>query len=172
MEAVGLVPSQPDLRPADVLTRAAIPNRLAALDIGIKNPDATGAGADCVQTMHEDKLKYYSAVLPELEHLGITYCPVIFSCYGRRHGTTSKIMFEAASRAARFRGFFCGKLLLQRWQSTATAEIWRRAARMVKANIPKCEMAEALMDIGLGGWGVDEHQPVDQPHIRYDCAND
>ena len=34
-EALGLIPSAPALRPADILTSAALPGRLAALDIGL-----------------------------------------------------------------------------------------------------------------------------------------
>ena len=137
MEAVGLVDSQPNLRPADILTRAAIPNRLAALDVGVKCPEASGAGDDCAQAMVEEKLAYYAAVIPEMERKAITYCPITFSCYGRRHGTTSKIMQEAASRAARFRGQLDSKQLLKSWSATVTTELWRRVARMVKACLPK-----------------------------------
>ena len=133
MEAVGLVDSQPNLRPADILTRATIPNRLAALDVGIKCPEASGAGDDCTQAMVEEKPSYYAAVLPELERKGITYAPLAFSCFGRRHGTTSKVMQEVASRAAWLRGQLDQKQLLQRWQATVTTEIWRRAAKMIKA---------------------------------------
>ena len=104
MEAAGLVDSQPDLRPADILTRAAIPNRLAALDVGLKCSEASGAGHGCAQAMVEEKLEYYASVLPELERKGITYAPITFSSFGRRHGTTTKIMIEAAFRAAQFRG--------------------------------------------------------------------
>ena len=148
MEAVGLVDSQPDLRPADILTRAAIPNRLAALDVGVKCPEASGAGDDCAQAMVEEKLAYYSAVIPELERKGITYAPITFSCFGRRHGTTSKIMYEAASRAARFRGQPNSKQLLRSWKCTVTAELWRRVARMVKACLPRPDGAEKLVQDG------------------------
>ena len=147
MKAVGLVDSRPTLRPADILTRSAIPNRIAALDVGVKCPEATGAGDDCVQTMVEDKLAYYADVLPELERKGITYSPIIFSRFGRRHGTTSKIMNEAASRAARFRGQSNAKQIMRRWTATVTTEIWRRAARMVKACLPKPDL-EDLLDTG------------------------
>jgi len=157
MEAAGLVDSQPDLRPADILTRAAIPNRLAALDVGIKCPEASGAGQDCAQTMVEEKIEYYAHILPELERKGITYVPITFSCFGRRHGTTSRIMLEAASRAARFRGQLNNKQMLKRWEATVTTEIWRRAARMVKACLPKPSRYEHLLIDG-------DSAPSDDPN--------
>ena len=150
MEAVGLVDSQPDLRPADILTRAAIPNRVAALDVGVKCPEATGAGDDCTQAMVEEKLTYYAAVLPELERKGITYCPITFSSFGRRHGTTSKIMQEAASRAARFRGQLNSKQMLRSWSATVTTELWRRVAKMVKACLPSGQDGESLLNVDDG----------------------
>eukprot|EP00973_Karenia_brevis_P055294 7688033-Karenia_brevis.AAC.1 len=45
LEPPGLIASHPTLRPADVFTSAAT-GRLAALDIGIVSPDATGMGND------------------------------------------------------------------------------------------------------------------------------
>ena len=134
MEAVGLLDSQPDLRTPDILMRVALPNRLAALDVGIKCPEASGAGLDCAETMVEEKLDYYAGILHELERKGIIYAPIAFSCFGQCHGTTSKIM---ASRAARFRGQLDYKQMLKWWHATVTTELWRRAARMVKAPLQK-----------------------------------
>ena len=45
-EAPGLVRSRPELRPADVLTRAGSNNGLVAIDVGIASPEASGAGDD------------------------------------------------------------------------------------------------------------------------------
>ncbi len=45
-EPLGLIPSCPSLRPADILTSAAT-GSLAALDIGVCSPEAAGAGLDC-----------------------------------------------------------------------------------------------------------------------------
>ena len=95
--------------------------------------------------MVEGKLKYYASVLLELERKGITYAPITFISFGRRHGTTTKIMIEAASRAARFRGHPNHQQMLKRWQATVTTEIWRRAARMVKACLPKPGRFEQML---------------------------
>ena len=48
VEPMGLVPSRPTLRPADVLSGAFHNGRLAAVDVGVISPSAAGAGADCV----------------------------------------------------------------------------------------------------------------------------
>ena len=113
-------------------------------------PEAAGAGDDCTQTMVEEKLAYYAAVLPELERKGITYCPITFSAFGRRHGTTSKVMQEAASRAARFRGQLNSKQLMRSWCATVTTALWRRVAKMVKACLPKLDRCDMLVHFDDG----------------------
>ena len=44
LEPLGLIPSHPTLRPAYILTSAALPSRLAALDVGVASPDAGCGG--------------------------------------------------------------------------------------------------------------------------------
>ena len=65
-ETLGLIPSAPTLRPADILTSAAVPSRLAALDVGITSPDASGAGDDCCEAMFQRKLSDYGAYRDEM----------------------------------------------------------------------------------------------------------
>ena len=67
LESVGLIPSAPSLRPADLLSSAAIPGRMAALDIGVTSPDAMGAGDDCCETTFARKRRDYSRFLREME---------------------------------------------------------------------------------------------------------
>ena len=52
IEALGLIASHPTLRPADILTSAALPSRSAALEVGVASPDDAGAGADCIEIMY------------------------------------------------------------------------------------------------------------------------
>ena len=77
VEAPGLIPSAPALRPTDLLVSAAIPGRLAALDIGIISPDAAHAGDDCCQAMFARKKGDYLLWLSELESQGIVCLPMI-----------------------------------------------------------------------------------------------
>ena len=51
-EPLGLIPSNPALRPADVFTSAAAPGRLSALDVGICSPEQTALRAcGCASSM-------------------------------------------------------------------------------------------------------------------------
>ena len=46
-------------------------------------------------------------------------------------------MTLAARRAARYRGLADHRSMLNRWQRTIGAEVWRRVASMVRACLPK-----------------------------------
>ena len=137
IEVLGLIPSHPDLRPADVLTSAAHPNKTTAVDIGIRAPHAAGAGVDCTESYRQEKLTKYRPFFDELERQGIAYAPATFSAYGRRHPCVSDMMTLAAREAARRRGIGNHSALLRRWQRSAVAEVWRRASRMVLACLPR-----------------------------------
>ena len=127
----------PSLRPADVLTSAAIPGRLAALDVGVASPDAAGAGDDCAQAMFVTKRGTYAAHLGELGQAGIQYQPMVWSAYGRPHPDATRILATMARAASRRRGSGDHRALAQRWVARITAELWRRAARMVLACWPR-----------------------------------
>ena len=79
LEPVGLVPSRPLLRPADILTSAVLPGRLAALDVGVASPHAVAAGADCTDSMVRRKLGEHAPYADELRAGGIQYLPVVWS---------------------------------------------------------------------------------------------
>ena len=70
-EITELIPSAPALRPADIFSSAAFPGSMAALDIGICSPDASGAGRDCCESMWQKKRAFYSDYLEELRTHGI-----------------------------------------------------------------------------------------------------
>ena len=109
IEPAGLVPSNPALRPADILTRSARESGYAAVDVGVASPHAAYAGDDCLDSMLLRKKDHYGdAVLDELSAEGISYTPALISCYGRRSTTLSSLLHSAALRAARVRGLACG----------------------------------------------------------------
>ena len=99
-EILELILDRPSLRPADIFTSAAIPGRMAALDIGICSPDASHASDDCCEQMMRTKLSKYSKYERALDVQGVTYKPLIFSCYGRCHPDTVTVLDYIARRAA------------------------------------------------------------------------
>jgi hypothetical protein len=155
-EPLGLVPSRPELRPADILSRAGREDGLVACDIGVASPEAGGAGLDCLEAMRSRKLAHYGdAVLEELRAQHIVYTPLILSCYGRRSRVLSELLRAAASRAARTRDGAHAAALLARWNKAIACEVWRRTAAMVRRCLPKpvvgvVDSQEASDDEGEG----------------------
>jgi hypothetical protein len=136
VEVQGLIPSHPDLRPADVLTTADKPNVTVAVDVGIAAPHAAGTGVDCTESMREQKLRKYGPYLQELEVQGIEYAPATFSAFGRRHPSVTQMLTQAAREAARRRGLGDHSAVLRKWHRSTASEIRRRASRMVLACMP------------------------------------
>ena len=141
-EPTGLVTSCPALRPADVLTSAARPGGLAALDIGVVSPDAVGRGDDACEAMVRSKRAKYAAVLPQLEADGVRYLPVVFSCYGRPHPEAQGVLETLAGAAARRLGCVGAGVLLRRTRLAVGVQLWRRAAAMVRACVPAPQFSE------------------------------
>ena len=159
-EVEGLVPSQPRLRPADILTGAAHPTLGVAVDVMVKAPNAGGAGQDCTETGKREKMERYGPVLHELRDQGIIYKPAVFSAYGRCHPDVTDMMTEAARRVARHRGFADWKPLFTRWRRQVAVQVWRRAAAMVTRCLTRDdrEAAERL----LAGEGTRLEPDLDQ----------
>ena len=147
-EVLNLIPSNPMLRPADILTSAAFPGCLAALDIGISSPDSSGAGDDCCETMRAKKCSDYEQYFGELEQGGIKYQPLIFSAYGRAHLETDSVLLSLAVRAARRRGLRDHRPILKRARRSIGVQIWKRAASMVLACLPILDIEEERMLFG------------------------
>ena len=136
-EVPELIPTNPALRPADILTSAVAPGSLAALDVGVCSPDASGAGADCCDAMWVKKSGNYAEHFPVLAHTGVRYMPLVFSCYGRAHLNTDSAMEQLARQAARRTGFADHRPLLRRARAAVGVALWRRAAAMVTACLPR-----------------------------------
>jgi len=132
LEPTGLVTSHPGLRPADLLTGASgLSARLVALDVGVCCPAASGAGADCVESMRHRKVVRMAPYQAELNAAGIDYRPVIFSCFGRPHADAQRVLQTLARRQSRRRGTEA-HIEERRLGARIGVEIWRRAARMVR----------------------------------------
>eukprot|EP00973_Karenia_brevis_P003231 444819-Karenia_brevis.AAC.1 len=93
LEPIGLIPSYPGLRPADLLTGVSgFSGRLAALDVGVCCPAAAGAGTDCVESMRQRKVARMRPYADVLEAGGVEYRPVTFSCFGRPHPDAKRLV--------------------------------------------------------------------------------
>jgi hypothetical protein len=131
-EPVGLAPSHPSLRPADILTSATSCG-LAALDVGVCSPEATGAGLDCCEAMYRRKLHNYRGILPELQARGIRYLPMVWSSYGRAHPEAENTLQLLARTAARRRGLRDWRCLLARTRRSVAVQLQRRLVAQLHA---------------------------------------
>lgn len=145
-EVSGLVDAAPGLRPADVLTSAASPGLVSALDVGVACPHAQHAGPDCLEAMQRRKQAKYREVAVQLEQQGVEYRPILWSCWGREHADTTAVLTQIARRAARRGGFPDYRLLLRRARGAIGAALARRAAAMLRA----CAAAPAHGGAGHG----------------------
>ena len=166
VETVGLIPSAPALRPADSFTSAAIPGRLAALDIGVTSPDAAGAGDDCCDAMYRRKRADYAAHSAELAAQDIVYKPLVWSTFGRAHPETDTILRSLAVVAARRRGLPDHALLLRRARAAIGVQLMTRAVRMLWACIPRAAAEEEQLLHGgaAAGDGPPQRRDVRLAH--------
>ena len=142
-EPKGIVPSRPGLRPADLLSFAAI-GRGAALDVSIVSPDSEGAGHDACFAMSSRKTEKYGSVLRELQEEGIDYKPVVWTCWGRPGGPAQAAVRELASAAARRRGIADPRILEKHLNAIIGCFIWKRAACMVLACLGRGAKEDSL----------------------------
>ena len=146
-ETLGLIPSHPGLRPADILTSAAIPGRLTALDVVVCSPDAIGAADDCCAAACTRKHASYARYSGELQAV---YQPLAWSAFGREHLDTTRVLETLAMAAARRRGLQDHRLLLRRTQGAIGVALAVRAVRMAQAVLKPEEVDSALFSEGLG----------------------
>ena len=131
-ETLRLVPKFPLLRPADILTSAAVPGRLAALDIGVTSPDGLRAGADCCESMRRGKVTRYQ---PHFGDMDAVYRPLVWSAFGREHPDTSATLEALARAAARKKGLRDHRLLLRRTRTAIGVQLACRAVRMTRCTL-------------------------------------
>ena len=132
-EVPGLAPSEPSLRPADVLTRATTRVGEMAIDVMVRSPHAQDAGANPQLEGVRKKTKRYAEIQPELQALGITYMPFVWSTYGTPDAAVSQSLSVAASKAHRASRAGTPKEALARWRCRLAVAIWRRSARMAQS---------------------------------------
>ena len=148
VEPLGVVPSTPNVRPADVLTTAALPGCTAALDVGVASPDSIGAGPDCCEAMMRRKLGTYSDHFHELSARGVRYVPFALSCYGRLHPEAAVTVSQLAAAAARRQGSVSARTLEKRARCWISVAVVRRAVAMVRACLPPMTAEQATVLLG------------------------
>ena len=148
VEPLGVIPSVPNARPADVLSTAALPGCTAALDVGVISPDSAGAGPDCCEAMVRKKLRTYAAHLPELAGKGIRYVPMAISCYGRLHPEAALVVRRLSVAAARRQGAADALLVERRARCWISVAVLRRAVAMVRACLPALSREQVEVLVG------------------------
>ena len=130
-EPRGLVPTRPMLRPADILT-SATSRGLAALDVGICSPLATGAGFDCCDATFRRKTRVYKDILGELREQGVHYEPMVWSSFGRPHSATSQTLEQLARSGARRLGLRDWRPILARCRRRIAVSLQRRLVAQLR----------------------------------------
>ncbi len=97
-EVRGLADAQ--LRPADILTTAAVPERGAALDVCVASPNAAAALGDAAAAAFRRKLRKYRRIIPQLARAGIAFRPLVWTSEGRPHPAVTRTLRYAAGIAA------------------------------------------------------------------------
>ena len=156
LEPLGVVPSAPTVRPADILCTAAIPGCTTALDVGIASPDAIGAGPDCCEAMFQREIGNYADHLAELEAKGVRYLPFTVSCYGRLHPEAVAVARQLAASAARRHGALGARTLERRVRCRLSVCITRRAVAMLRACLPPLAAEQAAVLLGPDSAGEAE----------------
>ena len=134
-EPLGLIPSRPSLRPADILTSAAT-GSLAALDVGVCSPEASGAGLDCCAAMYRRKRQTYAPFEDELRQGGLRYQPLVWSCYGRAHVEAVDTLQGLARTAAWRLGISDWRPMFHRARCAISVEIQKRIVAQVRRCMP------------------------------------
>lgn len=133
-EVPGLIPGT-QLRPADLLTDAA-GYGLVAADVSIVSPEAQQAGADCTVSRYRSKVERYAPHAPALDRQGVTYLPLVWSCFGRPHPAARTLVADLAHRISRRRGHCNHQEVTRQIRSDISVEIWRRNARQLRGCLP------------------------------------
>ena len=124
-------------RPSDILTWAALPGKLTAIDITIASQEAVQAGPDCCAAAYRRKVTRYSRILPALRRVGVTFMPMVFSAEGRQHPATTRMLQNTARALARKMEDGEVQGIQRRWLHDIGVAIQRRKTAMIRACLPE-----------------------------------
>ena len=89
--------------------------------------------------MRVRKLSEYAPFADAMREMDLQYVPIPWSCWGREHADTTKILTALCRRAARRRGLADWRAILRQLRGDICAALARRAARMMR----QCFLAPA-----------------------------
>ena len=164
-EVPGLAPSDPGLRPADVLTRATCRVGEMAIDVMIRSPYAQDAGANPQREGAHRKMCRYATIQAELQAQGITYTPFVWSSFGAPDPVVTQALQTAAAKAQRTSRAGTPREALARWRARLAVAIWRRNARMAQSCI------RPLADPELSAENLRGCQDSDCEDLRYGTSD-
>ena len=147
-EPLGLLPSAPGRRPADILTTAEGEAALFALDVNISSPESCAAlrcTADFLEVARQRKCDTYAHLQDDMRQSCIVYRALPWSSYGREHPDTTATLTMLARRAARRKGWSCWKRALREFRLKASVVIQHRAVDMWR----RCTMYDTRIATGL-----------------------
>ena len=98
--------------------------------------------------MWANKRKHYAEHLEEMARPGLRYVPLVFSCYGRVHADSAVELEHIARQATLRLGIADHQPLLRRTMAGIGVAIWRRAAAMTKACLPRLSKESMLLLLG------------------------
>ena len=105
--------------------------------------------------MYQKKMGDYAPYQHSLARRGIRYKPLAFSCYGRAHPEALATLTAIAKQTARRRGLPGHEGILRRTLAGVAVEIWKRAAAMVRACLPRDSVEEHALLLGVDPAGAD-----------------
>ena len=130
------MPELPLLRPAGVLTSAALDGCAAALDVGITASGASETDGDPAADMHTRKYNERANIADTLAAQNIRYVPIIWTSFGRPHEAASEVLGRIARQVARRRGDASHTTAYRQMCKAIGTEIARRGARVSLACWP------------------------------------
>ncbi len=124
-------------RPADILTAAALPGVLTALDVTVASQDAVAAGLDACASAYRRKVTRYSQIIPQLRRAGITFQPMVWSAEGRPHPATTRVLECTVQMVGRKLGQDSVAAFRRKWRHEIGIAIQRRKVAMIRACVPE-----------------------------------
>ena len=125
----------------------------------IRSPHTQDAGENPQLEGARRKMRKYESIQAELLSAGITYTPLVWSCYGAPHASVTQALGTAAHKALALPRAGDVPSTLRRWEARIAVEIWRRNARLAQRCLRSLTDPEHTEEISREGKGVEDCDP-------------